>query len=108
MTTGNGYENTEVKRDISSKPLLQSRSQNWLGIVTAVCVLAFAVFVWPTLYRFEQATVFGERQSLVCINRVTGTVYVLQGANGWRSLSEIQKEQKKAAEELERLRWNLP
>jgi hypothetical protein len=62
---------------------------NWfrwaaLVIATAMVVL-FAVFIWPTRYRYEHWAPGGGRSYPVRINRFTGTAERLQ-PNGWQPM----------------------
>lgn len=58
-------------------------------IVVALCVLAalvpFALFVWPTKYRYDYVTV-GPHKYPVRINRIDGDAEILRTAEkGWES-----------------------
>jgi len=44
--------------------------------IIAAGVILFALFVWPTLYKYEK-TDRGREHCLVRVNRITGTTYIL-------------------------------
>jgi hypothetical protein len=52
------------------------------GLVLLLVFLAFAAFVWPTLYRYDHVTVDGDTYP-VRIHRVTGHADMLVPEEGW-------------------------
>lgn len=51
-------------------------------LLLALTVLAVALFVWPTLYRYDRTAIPGWGQTLVRTNRFTGKSAYLSAA-GW-------------------------
>lgn len=51
-----------------------------IPVYLLVAAVLFALFVWPTLYRYD---FLGNHQVLVRINRITGTVEYLKSDIGW-------------------------
>ena len=52
------------------------------ALLITVAVLAFALFVWPTRWRYDHMTVEGNIV-VVRINRVSGTADMLVPDDGW-------------------------
>jgi len=55
----------------------------WLFSIVVLLVAAFAGVVWPTVYRYEQATWTDNTRVLIKIHRITGDTYYYTPNNGW-------------------------
>ena len=59
------------------------RGRGWLWALLAVLLLLFAIFVWPTLYRYDHVAPAPFQSQLVRINRLTGQMHVYRPGKGW-------------------------
>lgn len=63
-------------------PLPKLPAIPWLKVLFWAGIIAFALFVWPTMYKeYKQGS--GSYSSIVRVNRFTGHTQCLTG-DGWR------------------------
>lgn len=64
-------------------------SNRWL-LVGALPAILFAIFVWPTLYRYDSLAMGGGSHFPVRINRITGSAERL-GPSGWLEMESSER-----------------
>jgi hypothetical protein len=58
-------------------------------LVTLTMVVLFALFVWPTQWRYDHLTVDGDTYP-VRIHRLTGHAWVLLPGDGWTPAEDVE------------------
>ena len=63
------------------------RQWRWYSkLLFALLVAAFAYFVWPTPWMYFGNGMGGQVGTIVRVNRITGTPYMLHGQDGWQKI----------------------
>jgi hypothetical protein len=66
---------------------MTDRDRKIVAIVALILLAFFAAFVWPTIYRYDQATFVGNQKALVRTNRFTGNSQVMT-PYGWHRMEQ--------------------
>ncbi len=65
------------------------RTWRWYSkLLFALLVAAFAYCVWPTPWMYFGNGMGGQVGTIVRVNRITGTPYMLHGQDGWQKISK--------------------
>ena len=54
-----------------------------IAFTVSVFAILFALTVWPTRYRYDHTSAFGNHNVLTKIDRINGETYLLNPQSGW-------------------------